>query len=49
MSNHLIVLNQILLVKKALINNKSSDVAVYARLIISLAGFAADSSNNNRV
>ena len=35
--------------QKGLINNQSSGVAACARQIISLAGLAVDSSNNNRV
>ena len=35
--------------QKGLINNQSSGVAACARQIISLAGLAADCSNNNRV
>jgi len=35
--------------QKGLINNQSSGVAACARQIISLAGFASDSSYNNRV
>ena len=33
--------------QKGLINNQSSGVAAFARQIISLAGLASDSSNNN--
>ncbi len=35
--------------QKALVHNQSSGVAACAKQIISLAGLAADSSNNNRV
>jgi len=35
--------------QKGLLNNQSSGVAACARQIISLAGLAADSSNNMRV
>ena len=43
----LVKLEQVM--QKGLINNQSCDVAAFARQIISLAGWAAESQNNNLV